>query len=749
MSTSKSPATVETKALSVTGMHCVSCQGRVKQALEEMNGVEYADVDVDAGRAIVHFVDRRIGDHVLIEAVKQAGYQAEAEGLASRSGRVTETASRKQIGPRPAPSRDARWRNLALFGSIFTLPLVILHHTTLASWLNLGNMTDWTSFALASPVQFVVGWHFYKGAWRGLRARRLDMDALVSLGSTTAYAYSVIGLFVGLAPLYFEAAAEILTIISIGHWLEARATGKAGAAIEGLVQFAPQSAVVLDTEGAETEVHVSSLHAADRVLVRPGGRIPLDGEVVAGESAVDESLVTGESAPVPKTAGDKVIGGTLNTSGRLEVRVTHTGHDTVLAHVIETVRRAQSSRAAIQRIADKISNVFVPVVILVALGTLLGWGALTGDWGRASINMAAVLIIACPCALGLAAPTAIMVGTGVGARHGILIRDAGALERSGDITDVLLDKTGTLTADKLSVRNIQAARGSDPAEVLRLAAAVEAGSEHPIGKAIVEHARNNGIEQSELETFEVRSGRGVRGVVDGRDVIVGTPAFATNNGVDVASLEDAIAAWEERGRTVVVLAADTTCLGAIALADTLLPDARQAVETLYELGLNIHLVTGDNERTAIRVAREVGIDEADVYARVLPDRKYNLVQRLQQEGRVVMMVGDGINDAPALAQADLGVAVRGGTDVAAESADLVLMRTGVGTLGDAVALSRATLRKIKQNFLFAFFYNVLAIPVAAVGLLQPWMAAAAMGLSDICVIGNALMLYRWKSRRRW
>jgi Cu+-exporting ATPase len=348
----------------------------------------------------------------------------------------------------------------------------------------------------------------------------------------------------------------------------------------------------------------------------------------------------------------------------------------------------------------------------------------------------------------LAAPTAIMVGTGVGARHGILIRDAGALERSGDITDVLLDKTGTLTAGKLSVRNVQAASGGDPSNVLRMAAAVEAGSEHPIGKAIVEHARNNGIEKPEVETFEVRSGRGVRGRVDGRDVIVGTPAFAAENGVDIASLEDTIAAWEDQGRTVVVLAADTTCLGAIALADKPLPDALRAVETLHELGLSIHLVTGDNERTAARVAREVGIDEADVYARVLPDEKYDLVQRLQQQGRVVMMVGDGINDAPALAQADLGVAVRGGTDIAADSADLVLMRAGVGALSDAVGLSRATLRKIKQNFVFAFFYNALAIPVAAAGLLQPWMAAAAMGLSDICVIGNALMLYRWKFGRR-
>jgi Cu+-exporting ATPase len=329
-----------------------------------------------------------------------------------------------------------------------------------------------------------------------------------------------------------------------------------------------------------------------------------------------------------------------------------------------------------------------------------------------------------------------------------LIRDAGALERSGDITDVLLDKTGTLTAGKLSVRDIKASGRSDPSEVLRLAAAVETGSEHPIGKAIVEHVRNSGFEEFEVESFEARSGRGVRGRIAGRDVIVGTPAFVTESGVDIGDLGDSISAWEDQGCTVIVLAANSKCLGAIALQDTPLPEARRAVEMMHELGLSIHLVTGDNERTANRVAREVGIDEADVYARVLPDEKYDLVQQLQRKGRVVMMVGDGINDAPALAQADLGVAVRGGTDIAAESADLVLLRAGVGTLGDAVALSRATLRKIKQNFLFAFFYNVLAIPIAAAGLLQPWMAAAAMGLSDICVIGNALLLYRWKFGRR-
>jgi Cu+-exporting ATPase len=725
---------MQPQALAIRGMSCAGCVGNVQQALQQIEGVEWAEVDLATGRARVHGAGR-VPTESLVRAVENAGYEAEP----------VDTAEEVSTTPAPVTTRDVRWRNLAIFGMVFTVPLVLLHHLGLAHALGLGHEAmDWFALALATPVQAVLGWHFYRGAWRGARAGRFDMDALVSLGSTTAYVYSLVGLALALQPLYFEAAAEILTIIAIGHWLEARASRKAGAAIEGLVQLAPQSAAKLDAAGEETVVPVASLHVDDRVLVRPGGRIPTDGVVTAGESAVDESLVTGESLPVPKAPGDEVIGGTLNTSGRLEVCVTHTGHDTVLAHVIETVRRAQSSRANIQRIADKISNVFVPVVILIALGTVLGWGFATGAWGNALINMAAVLIIACPCALGLAAPTAMMVGTGVGARHGILIRHAAALEQSGGITDVLLDKTGTLTAGRLAVTDVEAAGNGDAMEVLLLAAAVEAGSEHPIGKAICQHAREQGAEIRTVETFEAQSGRGVRGRVDGRDVILGTLGFVTDSGLDCAAVADRIAGWEEQGRTAIVVAADGACLGAVALSDTVLPEARDAVAALRRQGLTVHMVTGDNERTARRVAQEVGIDERDVHARVLPEQKSDLVSRLQREGRQVMMVGDGINDAPALAQADLGVAVRGGTDIAAESADVVLMRAGVGALVDAVDLSRSTLRTIKQNFFFAFFYNVLAIPMAAAGLLQPWMAAAAMGLSDLCVIGNALLLYRWR-----
>ncbi|MDZ7619501.1 MAG: heavy metal translocating P-type ATPase, partial [Patescibacteria group bacterium] len=726
----------EVHEFAVGGMNCAACAANVQRAFEQVDGVEWVEVDLAAGRVRVHAGGGALVDS-LLDAVRRAGYDGALVGARGKPA---------DAQPAAPPSRDVRWRNLAIFGAIFTVPLVMLHHLGLSAWLGHGAAMDWLSLALATPVQAVLGWHFYRGAWRGAKARRFDMDALVSLGSTTAFVYSVVGLWMGLAPLYFEAAAEILTIIAIGHWLEARASRKAGAAIEGLVQLAPQTAAKLDAAGRETVVSVASLNVGDRVMVRPGGRIPADGEVAAGESAVDESLVTGESLPVPKAIGDQVIGGTLNSSGRLEVQITHTGHDTVLAQVIETVRRAQSSRANIQRIADKISNVFVPVVMLIALATLLGWGLTTGAWGIALINMAAVLIIACPCALGLAAPTAMMVGTGVGARHGILIRHAAALEQSGGITDVLLDKTGTLTTGRLAVTDIEATDRGDPSDVLLLAAAVEAGSEHPVGKAILAHARDRNIQVRPVETFESKSGRGVQGRVDGMQVTIGTPEFLAESGLDCEAVGHWLRAWEEQGRTAIVVAADGACRGAIALSDTVLPEARHAVAALQQQGLTVHMVTGDNERAARRVAGEVGIREQDVHSRVLPEEKSNLVIRLQGEGKTVMMVGDGVNDAPALAQADLGVAVRGGTDIAAESADLVLMRAGVGALVDAVDLSRATLRTIKQNFFFAFFYNVLAIPMAAAGLLQPWMAAAAMGLSDICVIGNALLLYRWRSR---
>ena len=725
--------------LSVTGMSCGGCAANVRRSLEQASEVDWVDIDLESGRVRVSIQPTAAVDvESLVEAVQKAGYGA----------KVFEATPEQEARPHPLPSRHERWRSLALFGSVFTFPLIVLHHFGLSSWLQLGEATDWMSFVLATPVQIVVGWNFYRGAWHGLRARRLDMDALVSLGSTTAYVYSAIGLLIGLHPLYFEAAAEILTIISIGHWLESRATAKAGQAIEGLVQLAPQTAIRLDELATETEVPVASLHPGDRVLVRPGGQIPVDGEVAAGESAVDESLVTGESVPVPKDPGDGVIGGTFNTSGRLELRVTRTGDETVLAKMIETVRRAQSSRAQIQRFADRISNVFVPLVVLVALGTLVGWGTATGDWGRALIHMAAVLIIACPCALGLAAPTAMMVGTGIGARHGILIRDAGALERSGTITDVLLDKTGTLTAGELVVTDLCAADGADVNNVLLQATAVEAGSEHPIGKAIRKYARSQGVRPVAVEKFEAQTGRGVRGRVQGRDVLVGTPAFAAQAGVDSMQLQQTLKRWENEGRTAVLVAVDGTSTGAIALADEVIPEAREAVRSLRERRLTVHMVTGDNERAARHVAQEVGIGIENVHARVLPEQKLELVERLQREGKTVMMVGDGINDAPALVQADLGVAVRGGADIAADSADFVLMKAGVSELADAVGLSRATLAKIKQNFFFAFFYNVVAIPLAAAGLFQPWMAAAAMGLSDVCVVGNALLLYRWKPQQR-
>ena len=745
--------------LSVEGMSCGACAENVRKALAAVPGVTWAEVDLTAGHARVRLDDASLPGQKLADASAAAGYPAKV------------LAADDDDAPRPGGDvHETGWRWLALFGVLFTVPLVALGEMGLgqaqvraleqalerALELELaGVMPSIIAFALATPVQLILGWRFYLGAWRGLKAGRFDMDALVSLGSTTAYVYSVVGLIMRLDHLYFPAAAEILTIIALGHWLEARATRRAGAAIEGLVKLAPETATRVrkrddgNEEGEEEEILVAKLRVGDIVHVRPGGRIPADGVVDEGESAVDESLVTGESVPAAKTTGDEVIGGTLNTSGRLLVRVTRTGADSTLARLIEIVRRAQSTRARIQRLADRISNVFVPVVVAIAIGTLLFWGLATNEgWGRAMINMACVLIIACPCALGLAAPAAMMVGTGVGARHGILIRHADALESAGEITDVILDKTGTLTEARLEVVDVQANGSVSPADVLSWAAAVEASSEHPIGIAIRRRARQDGLPLETATAFQSTGGRGVRGRVAGRDVLVGTPTFAAEHGIDTAPLAPVIERWQARGQTASVVAADGACIGAIALADTLRPEARAAVASLQARGLTVHLVTGDNAATARQIAEQVGIAAENVHAQVLPAGKADEVRRLQEAGRRVMMVGDGVNDAPALAQAELGVAIGSGTDIAAETADIVLMRAGIGALADAVDLSRMTLRTIKQNFFFAFFYNVCAIPLAAAGLLAPWMAAAAMGLSDICVIGNALLLYRWKSSGR-
>jgi Cu+-exporting ATPase len=627
------------------------------------------------------------------------------------------------------------------------VPMVILHGVG-------GGLTfpgSWLGFALASVVQVVVGGRFYRGASGELRSGRAGMNMLVAVGSSAAYGYSLFGLVFSGHGAYFMEAVEILTIIASGHALESYTSRKAQAAIEGLLRMAPETAIRLSGAGrdiAEEEiVPVSALRPGDRVLVRPGGRIPTDGEVIEGETSIDESMLTGESMPVVKSPGGAVYGGTVNGSGRVVVRIDRVGHETAIARIIETVRRAQSSKADIQQLADRVSGVFVPVVILIALTTFLGWGGMAGaGWGTGLIHATSVLIIACPCALGLATPAAIMAGVSVGARRGILIREAQALESSGRITAVVLDKTGTLTQGSPEVIDWVSFEGNDR-DLLAVAAAIEGGAEHPLAEAIRRRARSEGIPLPEASSFRSHAGAGIRGRVGDREVLVGVPRWLETEGVDVGKAAERIGRMEENGLTVVAVATGGRLLGMIGLADRLKPEAADSVARLRRLGLEIHLLTGDRPRTAEAIAKAVGIDSSRVLSEVLPAEKAEWVKRLQQAGHRVVMVGDGINDAPALTQADLGIALGSGADIAAQSADLVLMRSDLADVPRAIELARATFRKIKQNLFFAFVYNAAAIPLAALGYFGdygPLIASTAMGLSDVCVIGNALLLFRWR-----
>ena len=635
-----------------------------------------------------------------------------------------------------------------------------------------GAWFSWMLFLLATPVQLYVGHDFYVGAWKALRNGSANMDVLVALGSSAAYFYSVpvlLALTVGSSALgehvYFETAAVILTLIKLGKLLEARAKGETGEAIRRLMDLRPRTARVLKA-GEETEVPADAVEVDDVVLVRPGEAVPVDGVVVGGRSAVDESMLTGESLPVDKEPGDTVVGATVNREGLLRVQATRVGADTTLARIIRMVRDAQGSKAPIQRLADRVAAVFVPVVLVIATGTLLTWSLVDGGgFTSALVRTVAVLVIACPCALGLATPTAIMVGTGKGAQEGILFRSSEALERAHALDVVVFDKTGTLTRGEPVVHEVVARApagvpqsgadevgGSTEAWLLRLAASAEQGSEHPLGRAVVEFARRQGVALREPERFEAVPGAGVLALVDGHEVRVGTERFLVGGGVSTDLLGEDAARIEAAARTALWVAVDGEAVGVVAVADAVREGSRDAVQSLRRLGLRVVMLTGDNRRTAGAVALELGIEE--VRAEVLPDQKAEVIRSLQSTGRFVAMVGDGINDAPALAQADVGIAIGSGTDVAMETADVTLMRSDLRLVARAIHLSRATLRTIKQNLFWAFAYNVVLIPVAAGALyplrflpmalrsLHPIFAALAMAFSSVSVVANSLRLGR-------
>lgn len=733
--------------LSITGMTCGNCARHVTEAIQGVPGVRSASVSLDMHQALVHW-DKSAGEPnipAVVNAVEEAGYGAkvfQAETAPAEAGKMS------------------GWRLNLWVGAIVTLFLMV------GEWVFGLGMTPWfrwLAFGLATVVQFYAGLPFYRGAWSQLKVGNSNMDTLVALGSSTAYGYSTWGLLSGAGGhLYFMEAAAIITLISIGHWMEARVSARASGALRGLLNLAPAMARLRNASGKELEVPVAELEPGDVVALRPGDRVPTDAEVAEGAGAVDESMLTGESAPVEKEPGSKLYAGTANLNGRLIARVTAVGEETALAHIIAAVQRAQTSRANIQRLGDRVSSVFVPIVVSIAIAAGLWWGLApesaraVHDWvgqflwrahvpatalAAAFIIAAAVLIIACPCAMGLATPAAIMAGSNAAARRGILIRDGVALEKAGHVTAVLFDKTGTLTAGKpVVVDTWLAPVASDTNAAVGLAAGLARHSSHPVSLAIARLAES----EPAISGWEEVRGAGVRAISEVQglrgEARLGSVRWLRETGVDLQSAQEFIKRWSSQGATITGVSAGPNLVAVFAVRDSLKPAARQVLERLRADGLKIFLVTGDNAATAASIATEAGIAAENVFAEVRPEQKAELVQKLQTQGERVAFVGDGINDAPALEQADLGVAVSRASDVAREAADIILLNSEIEAVPESLNLARATLRTIRQNLFWAFFYNSVGVPLAALGFMSPVLCAAAMGFSDLIVIGNALRL---------
>lgn len=733
----------EVTRFKLEGMTCAACANRIEKGLNKMPGVTNASVNFALETATVEYSPAEVSVADMQSKVKQLGYKAVAQSDEEEHADTRDQVVRKQ-------------KRKLIVSAILSIPLLwaMVAHFSFTSWIYLPDlfMNPWFQLVLATPVQFYIGWPFYVGAYKALRNGSANMDVLVALGTSAAYFYSLYLTIDWYAKggnlhhgpnMYYETSAILITLVIMGKLFEVLAKGRTSEAIKSLMGLQAKTARVI-RDGQELTIPVEEVIAGDIVMVRPGEKIPVDGNVIEGESSVDESMLTGESLPVEKKSGDAVIGATLNKNGVLRVQATKVGKETALAQIIKVVEEAQGSKAPIQRVADVISGIFVPIVVGIAIAAFLVWYFFVtpGNFAEALEKAIAILVIACPCALGLATPTSIMAGSGRAAELGILFKGGEHLEQTHKIDAIILDKTGTVTKGKPELTDV-AAEG-DEQEFLRLVGAAEKNSEHPLAEAIVAGIQERGIQLPDTQSFAAIPGYGIEAEVEGKKLLVGTRRLMEKHGVEASHAYALMSRLEESGKTAMLAAIDNRYAGLVAVADTIKETSKEAVQRLKDMGIEVIMITGDNERTAKAIAAEVGIDH--VRAEVLPEGKAEEVKKLQAQGKKVAMVGDGINDAPALATADIGMAIGTGTDVAMEAADVTLMRGDLSSIPDAIYMSRKTMGNIKQNLFWALGYNTLGIPVAALGLLAPWIAGAAMALSSVSVVLNALRLQRVKIR---